>query len=405
MAQVVVACRRVGSGWTLPGRAWPTATRRPSHAVTVATADLERLDPGATDPTDLVRRSFEFLLEREPKESILRTFDLHGHRPATSRTGSVRRVASRLTGCARPTIAAMCEHFVARAAEPFRIDELWPFSEKLERFGHRRLRLGRRVADRPTARSPSIATCARSATTPAASAVGSVETTSLLVHLRRPSRLSTLGTARHPAVRRPGRALCVQPQRRPARLPSVATPVPARRAGSTAAPTRRSGARWLEDAWHDGEPVGHLLGALHDTFGGQANLAVLDGGRHALSLRRQRREPGLHVPARPDRAGLDRDLLARSVALPVRRTRRDRPSPRPAPIRRSGSSPTGPCRRGVAPRCVRPRTGRLRTVQRPTAICGPTSTRRRSDARGRIRRCTAHETAAGSRSGRRRPTR
>lgn len=29
----------------------------------------------------------------------------------------------------------MCEHFIARAAEPFRLDELWPFTEKLERFG------------------------------------------------------------------------------------------------------------------------------------------------------------------------------------------------------------------------------------------------------------------------------
>ena len=32
-------------------------------------------------------------------------------------------------------IAAMCEQFVARAAEPFRLDELWGFSERLERFG------------------------------------------------------------------------------------------------------------------------------------------------------------------------------------------------------------------------------------------------------------------------------
>jgi hypothetical protein len=46
------------------------------HVVAVTPADLERLDPGATDPTDLVRRSFEFLLEREPKESILRSFDV-----------------------------------------------------------------------------------------------------------------------------------------------------------------------------------------------------------------------------------------------------------------------------------------------------------------------------------------
>ncbi len=29
----------------------------------------------------------------------------------------------------------MCEHYVARADEPFRLDELWPFTERLERYG------------------------------------------------------------------------------------------------------------------------------------------------------------------------------------------------------------------------------------------------------------------------------
>jgi len=46
------------------------------HEVTVTRAVLDRLAPGADDPVDLVRRSFVFLLEREPKESILRSFDL-----------------------------------------------------------------------------------------------------------------------------------------------------------------------------------------------------------------------------------------------------------------------------------------------------------------------------------------
>ena len=32
-------------------------------------------------------------------------------------------------------IAAMCEQFVARAAEPFRLDELWPLAERMERYG------------------------------------------------------------------------------------------------------------------------------------------------------------------------------------------------------------------------------------------------------------------------------
>jgi hypothetical protein len=47
-----------------------------THRVAVAPQDLERLAPGAADPTDLVERSFVFLLEREPPSSILRSFDL-----------------------------------------------------------------------------------------------------------------------------------------------------------------------------------------------------------------------------------------------------------------------------------------------------------------------------------------
>ena len=46
------------------------------HRVHVSRADLARLAPSASDPEDLVRASFDFLLEHEPKESILREFDL-----------------------------------------------------------------------------------------------------------------------------------------------------------------------------------------------------------------------------------------------------------------------------------------------------------------------------------------
>jgi hypothetical protein len=45
------------------------------HAVTVKAADLARLAGGAT-PQALVEAAFAFLLEREPKESILARFDL-----------------------------------------------------------------------------------------------------------------------------------------------------------------------------------------------------------------------------------------------------------------------------------------------------------------------------------------
>lgn len=45
------------------------------HVVRVTVADLERWG-GGRPVEDLVRRSFEFLLEREPPTSILRRFDL-----------------------------------------------------------------------------------------------------------------------------------------------------------------------------------------------------------------------------------------------------------------------------------------------------------------------------------------
>lgn len=47
-----------------------------SHRVTLKTADYERIAGGKVAPEELVRRSFEFLLENEPKESILAKFDL-----------------------------------------------------------------------------------------------------------------------------------------------------------------------------------------------------------------------------------------------------------------------------------------------------------------------------------------
>jgi hypothetical protein len=47
-----------------------------AHDVTATPNDYARLTNGKVDPEELVRRSFEFLLEREPKESILTRFDL-----------------------------------------------------------------------------------------------------------------------------------------------------------------------------------------------------------------------------------------------------------------------------------------------------------------------------------------
>ena len=46
------------------------------HRVTLRKGDYQELAAGKASPEDLVTESFRFLLERESKESILRSFDL-----------------------------------------------------------------------------------------------------------------------------------------------------------------------------------------------------------------------------------------------------------------------------------------------------------------------------------------
>jgi glutamine phosphoribosylpyrophosphate amidotransferase len=167
----------------------------------------------------------------------------------------------------------MCEHFVARASEPFRLDELWPFSEKLERYGIAGFGWGAAwLASDGTIASYRDLRAFRD--DPGREKLGRTETTSLLVHLRRPSRLSTLGMAdTQPFIDPAGRYAFSHNgdlrNFRPWRRRYQAEGRIHGRADTEA------GARWLEDAWAPGEPVGHLLGALHDTFAGQANMAVL----------------------------------------------------------------------------------------------------------------------------------
>jgi len=49
---------------------------RSSHRVTLSREDYLRITEEKITAEELVRRSFEFLLEREPKESILARFEL-----------------------------------------------------------------------------------------------------------------------------------------------------------------------------------------------------------------------------------------------------------------------------------------------------------------------------------------
>jgi len=72
---VDIRCGREGDSWLCLVRVREGAFAT-EHRVTVAAADLVRLDPTAADPERLVRAAFAFLLEREPASSILRSFDL-----------------------------------------------------------------------------------------------------------------------------------------------------------------------------------------------------------------------------------------------------------------------------------------------------------------------------------------
>jgi hypothetical protein len=75
MADLAVRCTTAAAGWlcqvTVSGDGSESR-----HSVTLTRADFQRLASSGEAPDALVRRSFEFLLAREPKESILPSFEL-----------------------------------------------------------------------------------------------------------------------------------------------------------------------------------------------------------------------------------------------------------------------------------------------------------------------------------------
>jgi glutamine phosphoribosylpyrophosphate amidotransferase len=170
----------------------------------------------------------------------------------------------------------MCEHYVARAAEPFRLDELWPFTERLEQYGLAGYGWGAAWT------SGSGALCSYRdirafRDDPARADVGREEALAVLVHLRRPSRLSTIGLPD------------TQPFDDPAGRFSFSHNGDLHEIGSWRRRYREQGrihgradtevgARWLEDRWNgttDPAASTALLAELHEEFGGQANLATI----------------------------------------------------------------------------------------------------------------------------------
>jgi len=174
----------------------------------------------------------------------------------------------------------MCEQYVACAAAPFRIDTLWPFTERLERFGIAGFGWGATWLDaRGDLRSyRDIGSFADDSL--GQEGVGAASTRALLVHLRRPSKFSTIGPAD------------TQPFDDPAGRYAFSHNGDLEHHEAFRAAYRKAGrlhgkadtevgARWLEDEWARAGSIPGVLGKLHDTFGGHANLAVLTSAGEA----------------------------------------------------------------------------------------------------------------------------
>jgi hypothetical protein len=167
----------------------------------------------------------------------------------------------------------MCEQYVAIADAPFRIGGLWPFTERLERYGLAGFGWGATWLG-PDGNLRSHRDTGTFRDDPARDAIGEIETRGILVHLRRPSKFSTIGIPdtqpfddpagryafshngdlRHDALHR-------KRYREAGRLHGKAD--------------TEVGARWLEDEWANAGSAPEALERLHETFGGPANLAVL----------------------------------------------------------------------------------------------------------------------------------
>ena len=76
MGEIAIESSRTAEGWGFEVTVSNGGGRPTRHRVTLQSADYEQLTGGTVPPEELVRESFAFLLEREPKEAILRQFDL-----------------------------------------------------------------------------------------------------------------------------------------------------------------------------------------------------------------------------------------------------------------------------------------------------------------------------------------
>jgi glucosamine 6-phosphate synthetase-like amidotransferase/phosphosugar isomerase protein len=167
----------------------------------------------------------------------------------------------------------MCEQYVAVATAPFRLGDLWPVTERLERFGLAGFGWGMSwLAEDGSLRSHRDLGTFRE--DPARERLGDVHTRAVLVHLRRPSKFSTIGEADTQPFDDPAGRYAFSHNGDLANYKALRQQY--RDAGRIKGKADTEvGARWLEDAWTSAEAAPATLKALHDRFGGHANLAVL----------------------------------------------------------------------------------------------------------------------------------
>jgi len=173
----------------------------------------------------------------------------------------------------------MCEILVARSDAPFTLDALWELAAGLEQYGLAGYAWGAAWV-RPDGSLDAYRATSAFRDDAGRDELGRAETTSAIVHLRRPSRFSWLGMAdTQPFLDGAGRFAFAHngelAHHRRFRDSYRAAGRILGRADSEV------GMRWLEDAWAAEKPASDLLAALHEVMGGSANLAVLEPGGRA----------------------------------------------------------------------------------------------------------------------------
>jgi len=175
----------------------------------------------------------------------------------------------------------VCEQYVARADQPFEIGDLWDFTGRLEAYGIASFGWGAAWlgADGTIHSHRDIGSFRDD--TAGRDSVGRERTTSPLVHLRRPSKLSTIGLPDTQPFDDPSGRYSFSHNGDLEHHEGFRKQYRSQGRLQGRADTEVS-ARWLEDVWDPGLEPSAVLRELHDTFGGLANLAVLtsDGAVH-----------------------------------------------------------------------------------------------------------------------------